>query len=870
MGWQHKLSFRFSSLLRNNRFEDEMDQELRSHFEQLVEDFRTEGHDEKTALRLARREFGSIDRAKEACRDNWGTRLLFDFFRDIRFATRLLLKSKGYAAVCILTIAIAIAACSTVFSLIDGVLLRPLPYENPERIVSVWELAEYGKNSVAGGSFLDWQENATSAEAMMIHNGVEQNLRVEGQAYFVKGWEVSSDFLDVLGVSTLLGRGFNENEDQMGAAPVVILTEEIWRKRFETDPNIIGKTVVLNETAREVVGILPAKTWLEPEIEYFIPAILDPTQSFRSGRAGHWALVWARLKAGATPEQLQNELRSIKKSLNPEYPEFKRNWSVSVEPLRELISQGARPILWTLSAAVGSVLLIACANVSNLVLARTINRRSELAMRTALGATGKRLVRQSLTESLLISLAGGFLGILLSIGSINLVRITSLTELPGSLLPYLNWQVLAAAVALTCGSTVLFGLLPSITAARRNPNAEIDPGDKSSAHGRQTRTQSLLVVLEIALTIALLSTAGLLLKSLNQQLSEDPGYNIERTITFDLNLPSETYRGRDKRLAYIRNLQQQLDTVPQIESASTLSSSPLNKGTFGEFVNRSDEEPPDPRPLASVIYVEDNFFETLQATLIAGRPFETFDIQAEAKEVVVIDQKLAGTLFGEERAVGKFVTSLGVDWEVVGVVENMKLDAEPRSAGYFFIPQQYFPFTLSAIVRYRGDSENALAAVQQVVRDLDSGISMANTRSLEAAIESTAADKRYVLVLLSVFAGIALLLATTGMYSVMAYAVATRRHEICIRKALGATRQSVIGLILKSGTKITLVGTICGILASLALSRLVSSQLYLVSPFDLGPLTIAAATIAAIGLAACWLPAMRSSKLSPNAGLRDN
>ncbi len=868
MSWKNSLAFRVTALFRNSKLEDEMDQEMRSHFEFLVDDYLAQGHDETTARQMARRDFGNLDRAKEECRDTWGTRLIFDFFRDLRFAARLLAKSRNYTLVCVLTIAVAIAASSTIFSVADGVLFRPLPYHQPERIVTVWEQSNYGKNSVAGGSFLDWKANSEVAEAMMLFNKVQQNLKRNGHAESIQGTEVSSDFLEVIGVSTLLGRGFDQEDERVGTEPAVILTEEMWRKRFGAEPTIIGEAITLDEIPRKVIGILPKNSWLEQNTEYFVPAILDPSQPSRSGRSSHWAMVCARLKPGATIEQLQRELRSIKSSLNSEYPEFKRDWSVLVEPMRELISANARPIITPLATAVGFVLLIACANVSILVLARTINRQTEFAMRTALGANRGRLIRQSLTESLLLSGLGGTLGLLLSIGAIQLLRATSAEILPGALLPQLDYRVLFAAFLLSAGSSLLFGLIPSITASKNNPGSKIGDGGKSSSHGGHTRTQGLLVVGEVALTIALLSSTGLLLKSLNKQLSEYPGYNVENTITFDLNFPSGSYRGPEERLAYIQSLKQALNAVPSVQSASTLSASPLHSGAFGEFINRSDQDAPDPRPLASVIYGDDTFLDTLQAQLIAGRRFETFDNQAGSKATIVIDRKLSENLFDTESPLGKFVELFGQDWEVIGVVENMKLDPQPRSAGYAFVPQQNFPFVLSVIARLENDSASSIEAIRQAVMSIDSGIPMANTRTLKEAIENTVHDKQYMLILLSVFAGVALLLSATGIYSVMSYAVATRQGEISIRAALGASPREIKLLVVRSGTKTALLGLACGIATALALARLIASQLYQVSPYAPTPLIISTAIIAAAEFAATWIPACRIAKLDPTRGLR--
>lgn len=863
-----RLSARLKACFRSEKIEREFDEELSHHIEMLAEENMRSGYAPAEALRRAKQQMGGIEQTRELHREARGIPWLEQLAKDSGFAARQLGRNLGFASVCILTIAVAIAACGTVFSVLDGVLFRPLPYGAADRIVTIWETTEFGENEVSGGVFRDWQQRSENLGSVMLHAPLVQNLRHGGGAARLRGWEVSASFLEVLELTPIAGRGFLPVEEQVNGPPVVMLTEEAWRSRFNADESIVGSSITLDEISRQVVGVLPANAWLQPDVEFFIPAVLNPDQAFRYSRSSHWAYVWGRLKPQASPEQLEAELKSIKASLEEEYPEFKRDWSVAVHPLREMVTREPRPALWTLAAAVALVLLVACANVANLLLARATRRRGELAMRAALGASSRRIFRQSLTKSLLLAGIGGALGLFFSIGSIKLVQAVTVSFLPGAMAPTLDARALSASIAITCGAALLFGILPAWRSCKSSPNETLKNGGKPATAGGRTRSQSLLVIAEVALTIVLLSSAGLLLRSLAKMVSEDPGYNPLNVVTFDLSPPGEIYGGREKRIAYTTSVLEKIQAVPGVSAVGSLSASPLASGVRGDYVSR--EERPDTRfdYLASVIYVGGGFFEAVETRLVKGRFLSEIDNHTNASRAVVIDVKLAATLFPDDESVGKMVNSLGATWEVVGVIDEMKLDRNPRPHGYMYLPHAYFPFAISIVARAGIDPAHLREPLQKAVASIDAGIPIANYRPLTEALETVREPERFILALVGGFAAVALLLACSGLYGVMSYTTANRQHELCIRRALGATSREIIQLVVKDGARLTLFGMAIGLIAAAGASRLLASQLHQVPTYDPAVIGATLLLFASVSLFACWTPARRAARIDPSAGLR--
>jgi len=868
MGFGESFRFRVASLFRSNRLEDDMDQEMRAHFDQLVDDFKAEGHDNEKARRLAHQQFGNIDLTKEQCRDSWGSRIVFDFWRDISFAKRQLMANKSFASICIATIAIAIGASTTIFSVVDAVLLRPLPYGSPDQIVSIWEVSKFGRNSVSGGAFLDWKNRSTLLDSAVLSASVTQNLQLPSGPVRVSGMEATADFLDVLQVTPIKGRGFLPNEDKAGASPVVILTEEIWSQRFEADEAIIGSIIVLDEIARQVVGILPKNTWIGTDVEFFIPANLEQGPPFRAQRASHWANVYGRLKPNIAPEQLDAELKAIKTSLNAEYPQFKKDWSVEVAPLHELIKENSKATLGALGTASIFLLLIACANVANLLLARGTHRQGELSMRVALGASNGRIFRQALSESLLLATIGSSIGILLAYLGIHLMRIFNEGVFPGAMTPALDIRVLGASIIISAAAALFFGIWPAWKACRARPQKVLRDNTQSIA-GARSKSQSTLVIAEVALTVVLLFSTGLLLKSLVNKMSEDPGYNVHNTHTFEITLPGSVYGGAPKRIEYTRKLLEAIKETPGIISAGSLSASPLGDGARGEFVSRQDQ--PDTRNdfLASAIYVGGSFFQTMEARLAKGRFFEDRDNQSKAARSIIVDRAIYETLYSDgEEAVGQFLNMYNQQWRIVGIIDPMNLDPNPRSAGYVYLPHQYDPFRISIVAKSKVASASQLPLLRDAVASIDSKVPMANVRTLADALDRSLSDRKFTLTLVGAFTVIALTLASVGLYGVISYTTARRQRELSIRRSLGATKGKIISLITFDGGRLTFIGLAIGLILSIAATRLIASQLYEVSRYDPIVLVGTLLIFAFVSLLACWAPALRAVQIDPAKGLR--
>jgi predicted permease len=871
--WGIKRLFAHVSRTRDEVRTDVAD-EFAFHLDMRTDELVREGLTQDEARRQAIREFGRADTAADAL-TALGNRLehrrraggfLGELLQDAGHGLRLLRRSPGFAAVAVLTLALGIGANTAIYSVLDAVILRPLPYPEPDRIVMVSETLENGsQNSVAGGVFLDWRRHQTQFHALVLTARVSYNLRHGGATERLRGMEVSHEFLDVLGIPPLVGRGFIEDDDRPGGRnDVVVITEELWRSRFGADPSIVGRAITLDEVPRTVIGVLPAGAWLFREELFFVPAVLRPG-SPRAERSPHWAAVFGRLRSDTTVAAADAELKTIKKRLNAEYPTFKRNWAVVVEPVKDLIGGFARAPLLILLGAVALVLVIACANVANLLLARGCHRTQELAVRAALGASGGRLARQVLTENLMLALLGGVAGIALAAVGVELLRALLADTLPFAITLRLDWQVLAVALAVTLVSGPLVGLLPALRARRTDLSAAMNTGSKGVTSGSHQRTQSLLVVAEVALTVVLLASAGLLLRSLAKAAATDPGFDAARVLAFELSLPDVTYGSDETRLAFANAVVASLRTLPGVEAAGTGMGIPFSGGAYGEYFRRADA--PDIEPVIGRLdFVSPGFLEALGTRPLAGRRFTDTDNVLNGRRVVVINETARRMFFQDGEAVGRPITIQSQTWDVIGVVADVvdrRLDV-PRGP-YAYVPSAFNVGRMSVAVRTPLELVNM---VRSAVARLDPGVAIASPRSLDRAMAESMAQRKVVLGLVGLFAASALLLAAIGLYGVMAYSVATRRREFGIRMAFGAVGQDLIRQVLRSGLSLTTIGVVFGLAGAVALSRLLASELYQVRGSD--PLVVAgtALTVVAVATAACLVPAWRASRVEPMGALR--
>jgi predicted permease len=861
----------------------EVSEEFAFHLDMRTEELVRLGQPEAEARAQARREFGNAARGAAACvregdRVERGRRIgrwLSDLRQDVSSGLRLLGRSPGFALVAISTLALGIGANAAIFSTLDAVLLRPLPYASPDRLVQIFEtLPSGGENSVSGGAFLDWRRHQTEFSAITLIHRVTLNLRDGGATERLAGIEASHEVLDVLAISPLLGRGFISQDDAVGGQnDVVLLTEGLWRTRFGGDPSIVNRTIVLDETKRTIVGVLPAGAWLFPDDAFVIPAVLRPGTP-RAARVGHWALVLGRLRPQSTQVRADAELKAIKRRLDPEYPESRRTWSVGLKPLPEMVGGSSRPALLVLLASVSVVLLIACANVANLMLARGLHRQQELAVRTALGATGARIVRQILTESVILALLGGLAGLAVAWGGIGVLRRLTVDLLPPALAPQLDLRVLAFTLAVTMTTGFLFGVLPAVRARRSDLNGTLRQGGKNATASRRGRAQSALIVFEVTLTVVLLTAAGLLLRSLANTALADPGFDPERVLAVDLSLPRTTYDSQPRRVAFMNDLLARLRAVPGVEAAGAGNGMPFSGGAFGEYFRRLDDTSVNDERIGRLNFVSSGYLEALGARLVTGRTLTDADLLPDGPRVAVISATTARAIFATKPPVGERLNIAGEEWTVIGVVADIvdrRLDEARRLTAWvpLWIPLRD-PVSYSIAVRTSLPPRSLAPGVRREIAGLDPGVAIANPRSLDAMLTSSMAERRMVLLLVGAFAAAALTLAAIGLYGVMAYSVATQQREICIRMALGAVRADVMRHVLRDGLTLTATGLVLGSLAATAAARLLTTQLFQVRSDD--PLVIAGTivTVSLVALAATCLPALRATRFEPNAALRSN
>jgi putative ABC transport system permease protein len=792
---------------------------------------------------------------------------------DLRFALRTLAKSPGFTAVAVLTLALGIGANTAIFSVINSALLQPLPYPHAEQLVDIMEALSDGRpnGSVSGGAFKDWREHSSKFAHLAVYEDTRRNLTGMGSPERVTGLQISAEFLSVLGVAPLIGRGFAVSETAAGGNnQVILLTHQFWQSHYGGDAGVIGSRVSLDQTPYTVIGVLPPRALLQDDVQFLVPEVIDAPGTYW-GRDAHWRRVVGRLLPGIAASEAQTELRGIKQQLAAEYPSFKKDWSVLVTPLQEIFVRGTRPMFVLLLGAVALVLLIACANVSNLMVARGNARSREMAIRIALGAHSWRIVRQMLTESLVLALAGCALGLLFATVSMRLLARTVAGQLPQMLHPQLDTQVLLFSILVAGGCGVLFGILPAWRAARTDVNHALKETERGAASRAKRRVQSLLVVSEFAFTLVLLIGAGLFLRSFTRLLEVDPGFNPRHTLAFDLSFPRAKYPRSEDRLRFTKDLIGRLRALPGVESAAAISSLPLgDRGDRGEFVDRTDRpRPPGRQYSVGVSSVSDDYFSTMGITLLRGRVITEADNTPTAPPVLVIDTRVARDLYPNENPIGRQVIFLGKTCEIVGIVAPVRqrdIEHDPRPRVYG--PQAHFPNDPGIVVRSALPPLTLVAAVRKAILEADPDQPIANVRTLEQAVHRSLAPRRTALVLLGLFAAVAIGLACIGLYGVMSHAIGQRTRELSIRAALGAQRRDIIRLVLAGGMKPAVIGSAVGLAAALGLARVVESQLFEVKAHDPLVYVLSVCLIGMVALLSAYLPARRAAKVNPIIALR--
>ena len=793
-----------------------------------------------------------------------------NFFENIRYGLRQLIKNPVFAAIAIVTLALGSGANTAIFSVINSALLQPLPYPQAVQLVQIFETnPDTERNNVSGGAFKDWHSQSHNFTHLAIYESIRRNVSGNGSPENVKGLAVSAEFLSVLGVAPTLGRDFARGEDSNGGNNrVIILAHQFWQDHFAGDPLIVGVSVSLDHIPFTIVGVLPARALLQDEAAFLVPDVIDAPGAEWS-RAGHWRSVIGRMAPGVTALQVQTELRGIKQRLAPEYPDFKQNWSVAVVPMQTASTEDSRPALMILLATVALVLLISCVNVSNLLLVRGSARSREMALRIALGAGAGRLVRQLLVESLLLALAGCAVGWLVAGFAIRVLTNMVAGMLPLMLQPKLDMRVFLVSLVVACSCGILFGILPALRASRPELTVSLKEKVGASSGAAIKRLQSLLVVSEFAFTLMLLVGAGLLARSFIRVMEANPGFRPEHTVAFDLALPEAKYPKDAQRLQFIQSIRQRLAAVPGIASAGTTTSLPLGEGGRSEFASRSDQ-PTRMDYTVTCDFVSPDYFAAMGMPVLEGRAIAEADNRDKAARVLVVDKTVSHDLYPGTDAIGQHILFLGESWEIVGVVPPVRhysLD-RPQLPGIYG-PQSYSLATTSIVIRSALPPSAVSAAIRDTMRDLDPDQPIANLRTLEGAMHRSLAPRRSILVLMVLFAALATVLASIGIYGVISYAINQRARELSIRAALGAQRRDIIRLVVSGGLKVSIIGSMIGVAASFALSRFVESQLYEVSAHDPMILSGALLFLSLIATISIYLPARRAAYSDLIMGLRN-
>lgn len=884
------LMFRLRALFRREAVEAEMDEELRSHFEKQVEKLVTSGLPREEAVRRARLEFGGHEQLKEECRDARGVSVIETLFQDVRYALRMLRKSPSFAAVAILTLALGIGANTAIFSVLDSVLLRPLPYKDPAGLVMVWENNSQHPNphnTVSPPDFLDWQSRNSSFAEMAALFDERDNLTGNGLPQEVIVQDVSANFFSVLGVNPILGPGFRAENGQAGHDKVVILSYGFWKERFAGDSGIIGKTLVLDGHPQTVVGVAPPDfTWFIKDGSFtgakpqmWSPFVFPASFSDRKG-IGRFLSVVARLKPGVTVAQAQSQMSTIAARIAEEYPDFNGYWGANVVPVRDQISGELRPALLILFGAVAFVLLIACANVSSLLLARASAREREIAVRTAMGASPWRIASQLLTESAVLALIGGAIGVALAIWGTDLLLAASPKNLLDLRSIPLDWRVLSFAAGATLIAGLLFGFLPSYISAHSGISETLKEGGRGSSAGKQKRfARSAFVVAQMCLALVLLAGSGLLIRSFIRLVGVDPGFDASHLLTFKVSLPSSKYGKDPARLAFFRQLLARISRLPGVRSASMNSFPPFSGlgSATGVHVLSQPERSLMDLPVAAVRVVGPDYFSTMQIPLHAGRTFREPEL-TEMRHVVIINQAFADQYLHGVDPLGQkaviYMKSLeesqNTPSEIIGVVgdvRQMGLDTPAEPTVYWPHPELVMS-GMTILVRTVNDPLTLVSAVRNELQQMDPEQPMAAIATMDQLLAGSLSRSRFTMLVLGVFAALALVLASVGIYGVIAYSVTQRTQEFGIRLALGASRRDVLRLVLGQGARLALLGVGLGVIAALIVTRLMATLLYGISASDPVTFTAVALLLAIVALAACYIPARRATRVDPIVALR--
>ncbi|HKY06125.1 MAG TPA: ABC transporter permease, partial [Blastocatellia bacterium] len=800
-------------------------------------------------------------------------------WQDLRYAVRILVKNPGFTVVAVITLALGVGANTAIFSVVHAVMLSPLPYADPDRLVV---LAEYNRGGERMGpaypNYLDWRERANSFEEMAAYQASSFNLTGVDRAVRLQGRRVNWNFFRLLGVSPQIGRAFTEQDDSPTAEPAALLSNGVWKEQFGGDADIIGRTIKVDGKQHTVIGVLP------PDFEYFrrddlyVPiglALTTPGQGLLD-RGNHYNMyILSRLKPGVTVEQANTEIVQLAAQLEQEYPNTNSGNTASATGLADVFVEEIRPALIVLLAAVGFVLLIACVNVANLMLVRSAERQKEIALRLALGAGRGRIIRQLLSESLVVAIAGGTAGLLIGVWATRGLVALAPPNVPRLATVGLNLTVLGFTLGVSVLTGLFFGLLPALQTSATNLQAILKEGGRSVAGVMRERTRKVLLVAEVGLALVLLIGAGLMLRTVSELMSVDPGFNADNLLTMRFNLGADAYPP-EKRHIFFKEMTEQIESIPGIESAALSYSIPIDGSNWNSVFIVGDKPVPPRAELHDAAFtpVSANYFKTLGVRLLKGRLFNETDTPTSPK-VIVINETLANRLWPGEDSVGKRIKQgfpeSDTPWrEVVGVVSDVKLNGIERSVPMqVFLPTAHEPArSFALIIRTKSEPHAFASTIEQTIRSLDKDLPVYGVRSMDQLLGNGIAQQRLMMVLLGGFAVLALVLAAVGIYGVMSYAVAQRTHEIGIRMAMGARPKDVLRLIVGQGMTLTVIGVSLGLASAFGLTRLMTKLLFGVSATDPVSYLVLTLVLTVVAFLACYLPARRATKVDPMVALR--
>ena len=878
--------------------DSDLHEEIQSHLNMATRDRLQAGQSAPEAHYDATREFGNIGQVEEATREMWAGASLEVLLQDLTYGFRTMMRSPGFSTVAILTLALGIAANTTMFSIVNGVLLNPLPFPNSNRIVLMFQdKSNFPKGSISYPNFQDWQRENRSFESMAAYRWSDGSITGVGEPESVKAQRVTSSFFPILGVNPVMGRIFTADEDRPGSEPVVLISEGLWKRKFNADPKVIGKSLIVGGEGRTIIGVVPASFDLKIQnfrtADLYVPLAQESDNRFFQRDAFWGTNAIALLKPGVTAEQAEQDMKRVNADLAVAYPDVNSDLKARISPLKEEIVGEIRPVLWILLGAVAFVLLIGCVNIANLLLARSTSRRREMAIRVALGAGQARIVRQLLTESLLLAVLGGGIGLLLAKWGTAAALAAVPTSVPRAQGIALDWRVLLFTCLVSVAAALLFGLVPALRSSAVNVGSTLKDTSRAVFAGK-SRMQSLLVAGEMAMALVLLIGAGLMIRTVGYLLGTNPGFDPRNVVHFGIALPREQAQlPVDAIRAEFRKIHSQIERIPGVQSVSLASGAyPMesdNEATFWAEGQPHAEHESD-FPMTLEYDVEPEYFQVMRISLLRGRLINATDIEHSA-QVGVIDEGFAKKYFPGENPIGKTVRLLDYDalpktWipvTVVGVVGHVSQFGLAQDFKEQLQAQLYRPYmqasdplikNLAGAFRVYVRSQSSVSAESffQTIRSQllanNAQLIVSDNQSEQEVVGRSIARQRFAVGLLGVFAGFALLLASVGIYGVLSYLVGQRTQEIGVRMALGAKRTHVLRMVMSDGARMLLAGVAAGFIAAMGITRLLDSLLFGVRPTDPITFVFVATVLLSVALLACYIPARRAMRVDPMVALR--